>query len=179
MFPTFQKCLHSAEGASVCSAESLHSGKELSSYPQGCCRQLPPHFSHLTELCVWTLRTSVRPRKAWVQSGHKSGVGQLGWTSHSRGKWEEVGVATPLSPLSSQSEGLLSPHGAGFPKGTFLFAVVLFSPLLCSLSPSHPPGIPAVPGAYLSMDLGAVGRSMHWGSGGLSTGAFLQTQDSE
>lgn len=83
-------------------------------------------------------RTSARPNKF----GCKSRAVQLGWTSHSRGWWKEVGQLPHLYPLPfSQAEGLPfpTPNRAGFPKDTFLFAVLFHS--LFFPHPTPPPGI--------------------------------------
>lgn len=99
-----------------------------------------PCTSHIWQSFVLKLseRTSARPNKF----GCKSRAVQLGWTSHSRGWWKEVGQLPHLYPLLfSQAEGLPfpTPNRAGFPKDTFLFAVLFHS--LFFPHPTPPPGI--------------------------------------
>lgn len=113
-------------------------------------------------------RTSARPNKF----GCKSRAVQLGWTSHSRGWWKEVGQLPHLYPLLfSQAEGLPfpTPPQSWLPKGHFLICCSFPLPLLSSPHPT--PRNSAVSGAYLTpwrgRDLGVAERSIHWGSGDL------------
>lgn len=124
---------------------------------QGSCK---PHISHLIELHVWTFRKHL-PGQAEpgcslalkLDRGSRAGA-------HAQGARGRGGAARPLVPAFFLKLRASPPPPSWLSKRHFLFCCSFFpAPSVPFFHPTLTPGIPAVPGAYLSQERQRFGSS--------------------